>query len=279
MSGFLYYLPGRSAGISLDEASSAGLAYALDGPISTVGVRGGPDGGDGVLLALASAMPPEQLHYQADVQTWRKAPLAVSQSVWVGVYAAKPQAADLARPKQLAGHEVLLADDRTWLVPVARGWTEEDGELRWYHALPQQSMLGDDGRWQSGSVLPRFAPLWNLAMRFDDVRRQAILGAGDEGRGAGDAMVKVAFDFSGLHEAAVEALQYNYRIGPAEADLLGLLTLDVSREILEAVIDLPTRAEWFKKKQSAAPADGSSTVAGSPAATPATAPQSPTSGP
>ena len=270
MPGFLYYLPGRSAGLSLAEAQAAGLAYALDGPLSSVNVRGGPDGGDGVLVSLASAVPPEQLRYQAEAQRWRKIPGA---DAWVGVYNdAKPQAADLARPKQLAGYDVLLADDRPWLAPVARGWTEEDGELRWYAALPQRSVLGEDGTWQPGDVLPRFARLWDLALRFEEARRQAILGSAAATDGK---PVEVQFDFSGLHDAAVFVLQENYRLGPAEADLLGLLTGDISREILETIIDLATRKEWFsaKKKQSADRAAGLNTAAGSPAATDTTGPQ------
>lgn len=268
MSGFLYYLPGGSAGLSLDEVRDAGLAYAIDGPISTVNVRGGPDGGDGVMAASSAVMPPEQLRYDPEVQNWRKTP---GVDIWVGMCKDQsliPSPQSLARSKQLDGHEVRLADDRLWLVPIARGWTEEDGELRWYHALPRRSVLGDDGRWQSGGVLTRFAPLWELAERYEEARRQAVLGVGQIGD---EATVRLEFDFNGQHEAAVEALTYNYRIGPAEADLLGLLTGDISREILDAVIDLPTRVEWFKKKQSAAPPVGSSTGVGLPAATPATA--------
>jgi hypothetical protein len=275
MGGFLYYLPGRSAGIGLAEVQAAGLAYAIDGPISTVGVRGGPDGGDGVLVALTAAVAPEQLRYQADAQTWRKAP---NGDLYVGMHLDQsliPNPQSLARPRQLAGHEVVLADGRPWLVPMARGWTEEVGDLRWYHALPQRSVLGEDGRWRPGDVLPRFAALWILAMRFEEARRQALFGI----EGAADGKpVQVAFDFDGLHEAAVRALLENYRVGPAEVDLLGLLTGDIAREILEALIDLPTRVEWFQKKQSVAAGGGSSTAAGSPAGTAAIAPPAPTSG-
>ena len=280
MPGFLYYIPGGKAGLSLDEARSAGLAYALDGPISTVGVRGGPDGGDGVLVALAKSVPAEELRYrpeQPDVQTWRKIPGC---ECWVGlsVLSPLPSPLSLARDRQLAGHEVLLGDDRLWLVPVARGWIEQDGELRWYQNLPQRSVLADDGRWSEGDVLPRYAPLWDLAMRFEDARRAAVTMAAAETPAGGDA-VRLQFDFDGLHDAAVRVLQENYRIAPAEAALLGLLTADISREILEALIDLPTRLDWFKKKQSAPPAAGSSTAAGWPAATAATGPPAPISGP
>ena len=281
---FLYYLPGLQSGLPLETARAAGLAYALDGPISTVGVRGGPDGGDGVVLALAKSIQPEELSYHPDRQTWRKIPAC---SAWVGL---SPESrvqgpgshstlgsqlsTSLARAKQLGGHEVVLADGRRWLVPMARGWVEQDGDLRWYHNLPQQSVLADDGRWSEGDVLPRYAPLWELAMRFEDARRVAV---SVETPGDGES-VRVQFDFDGLHQAAVRCLQENYRIGPAEAALLNLLTADISREICEALIDIPTRLEWFKKKQSAPPAAGLSTAAGSPAETPDTGPRVPTSG-
>jgi hypothetical protein len=112
-------------------------------------------------------------------------------------------------------------------------------------------------------------------MRFEESRRQALFGIEDATDGK---PLQVALDFDGLHEAAIQALQQNYRLGPAEADLLGLLTGEIAREILEALIDLPTRVAWFKKKQSAAADGGSNTAAGSPAGTPATVPPAPTSG-
>ena len=273
MPGFLYYIPGGKAGLTLDEARTAGLAYALDGPISTVGVHGGPDGGDGVLIALANSVAAEELSYRGAAQTWRKIPAC---DAWAGLSTLHcPLSIDLARAKQLAGHEVLLGDHRPWLVPVARGWIEQDGDLRWYQNLPQRSVLGDDGRWSEGDVLPRYAPLWDLAMRFEDARRAAVAAEIPAG---GDA-VRLQFDFDGLHQAAVQVLQTNYRIGPAEAALLGLLTADISCGILEALIDLPTRVAWFAKKKSAPPAAGSSTAAGWPAATAATGPPAPISGP
>ena len=138
--------------------------------------------------------------------------------------------------------------------------------MRWCVALPQRSVLGDNGRWAEGGVLPRFAALWQLAERFQKARDAAIAGA----ERSADGTLLASFDFQGVHEAAIAALAENYQIGPTEADLLGLLTFDISREILEAVIDLPTWIDWFKKKRSATEAAGTSTADGSKGAIPPT---------
>jgi hypothetical protein len=266
MAGFIYYIPGGAAGISIDDAKAAGLGYAIEGPITSVGLHGGPDGGNGVLVASAKEASAADLSRPVDRITWRK-PIGES-AVWFGMLGdAVPTPGELARARQIPGWEVRLADDRLWVIPMARGHAEEDGLCRWFCALPQRSRLGDDGLWAEGDVLPRFASLWQLAERYDRSCREAIAAAR---AGAGDGQVKATFDFQGIHESAVDALAYNYRIGPAEADLLGILTWDISREILEAVIDWPTLVDWFKKKLSATSPAGASTDAGPPDSTAAT---------
>ena len=57
--------------------------------------------------------------------------------------------------------------------------------------------------------------------------------------------IEVTFD--GLHHAAVQALAVNYVIGPAECDMLGLLTEEIAVKILDALIAAPTRAKLQKK--------------------------------
>ena len=281
MSGFLYYLPRRGPGTDLAALRTLGLGYAFEGPVTATGCQRGPDGGSGVVVANPAAITGGQVGYYADRQVWRKTVLGLRSSVlgaedqrpktkdppcWVGHYAESPPTpADLGRPKMLTGHLVELLDGNRWLVPLARGWTEEDGEIRWYQAMPRVSTLGDDGQWVPGPVQKKFAPLWDLAMRWYEAERGAADGK--------------TFDFSGIHDAAVEALQANYRLGPAEAALLGLLTPQKAREVLDVLIDRPTLLEWVQahneQKKTADPA-GSNTAAGSADSTAATAPPSPT---
>ncbi len=47
---------------------------------------------------------------------------------------------------------------------------------------------------------------------------------------------------------AIDVLAVNYRIGPAEASLLGILSAGISREILDALVDRPTLEKWLEKK-------------------------------
>ena len=99
---------------------------------------------------------------QGGIQGIERIALRLDQLVEQVIDDLPPNDADLARPKQLAGHNVTLADGRPWLVPIARAYGEEDGDLRWFVALPQRSVLGADGRWTEGDVLPRSGRLSNL---------------------------------------------------------------------------------------------------------------------
>jgi hypothetical protein len=249
MSGFLYYLPSRSQGLKPAEARAAGLDYAIDDRLTAVDVVRGPDGGRGVLIANPNCISAAECANRPDQQTWAKGP------IWIGMAAAsRPGPASLARTRQLGGHVVRLLDGADWIVPIARGWVEEDGDAHWYHALPRRSVFippedGEPGTWQPGGVVEAFAPLWELANRWLQAEAEAAAAESHSAEGgAGSASVKASFDFSGAHEAAVEALAVNYRIGPTEASLLGLLSADVCREVLDALVDRPTLVAWLQKK-------------------------------
>lgn len=245
MPGFIYYIPGRDSGLTPADVVPLGLSYALDGPLASVGCKTGPDRRGGVLAALAASVPSERLGYHPDKQTWRKIP---GTELWVGMYPTEPpDLQSLARKQQIEGHQVKMADGRRWLVPLSRAWIEEDGELRYLEKLPRHSVLDDDGRWRTGDVLGRFAALWRLAVRWEEAWWKSVVEIAGGEEEEGDSSVKVEFEFDDLHESAIEVLGYNYRIGPAEADLLGLLTWGISREIMLALVDMPTRQAWFKK--------------------------------
>ncbi len=247
MPAFLFYLAGRAAGVSLDDCRATGLGYALRRGCSRRGVTGGPGGGGGVVVADEERVPSDQVGYFPDRQVWR--PLVDAKpagSVWVG-YAkdAPPGPADLLRDQPLRGHEVTLLDGRNWLVPIARGWIEQDGDLRWYCNLPEVLDLDAEGKWKESKVLPRLAHLWDLALRWDDARSGATVKAEGDGDG-GKTTALVEFDQ--IIDGAVTALAANYCLGRTEVAMLGLLSTATAAAVLDALADVPTRRAWCKKK-------------------------------
>jgi len=242
----IYFIPKVQCAPPLVQLAAMGLSYAFDAQPGGRETRKGPEdqvgcwiGHDSLLVRVGSD----------DLQS-RRIP---GTEAWVGRFQKDPppKPVDLARKEQLDGHLVRLADGNDWLCPIARGWTEEDGEQRWYHALPQRLELDDDGKWSQGAVVAKFAPLWALATRWEE----ALVGAVGE-----DDETPVAFEFQDGIEAAIECLAVNYRIGPAECALLGLLTAECCRGVLHALIDWPTRLEWVQKKIQADAAGTSSSV-------------------
>ena len=219
---------------------------------------GGPGGSPGTVLGLASQISADQCRYQPDQQEWIR---GTCDGVWVGRWrdAPPPGPADLARPDQIQGHAVELVDGQTWLVPVARGWLEQDGELRWYVALPQR-LERRDGTWQAGGVLPRYARLWQIAERWEAQWAAAYAAAvaresGDETDQAetGETLLRLELPLSDAADLAAEVLGANYRVTAAEISLLGLFADATPAAVLDALIDRPTRLAWCKKKLQSAP--------------------------
>ncbi|MGA2032853.1 MAG: hypothetical protein ABSG68_11385 [Thermoguttaceae bacterium] len=288
----LYFIPAASSSISLAELRRAGLGYAFESAeLVKRAVTRGPGGAPGQIVAAGCA---GEVGYFPERQTWRKIPWGVDRgacansphaarptphdppaSPWVGYFTAAAPTPDwLARAKQLSGHEVTLLDGNRWLAPIARGWTEEDGELRWFHTLPRRCDLDEEGRWTQDRVLDRYRPLWDLALRWDEARMAALRSPESRVQSPepepGADVLQVRFDFEDILAAAVAALQANYRIGPTEVALLGLLTQELAVDVLDALADFPTRLDWLKKKLPPAATDSSSP--GPEGSTAATAP-------
>ncbi len=239
MAGFLYYIPGQTRGIVLDAVRLRGLGYAFDGSgMSPCQVHGGgPDGGQGVVVADPAKV--EKVGCYLAEQTWARDSVL---DVWVGVYNdAKLGPADLERSESLGGHWVTLCDGQKWHIPVARGIREEDGDIVYYHAVPRVSTRNDDGKWMPGDVVARYRGLWDLACRWYDLR----MGALEAADGESDT---IEFEFDGLHESAIQVLAENYTIGATEADILGLLSEQHAVAILDALVDIPTQMMLLKKK-------------------------------
>ena len=256
MAGFLYYLPGPTTR-SIKQVREAGLSYAFDSDQCTpAGVmERGLDGGAGVVAADPSRV--DMIGLYPDKQTWRKIP---GKEIWAGFYTDdRPKPADLERKNRLNGHLVELLDGNQWLCPVARSIGEQDGTLTWDYAVPTRSKLNDEGQFEEGGPIEKYAVLWELASRWNDVRKGAFQESDCE---------TVSFSFDNVHHEAVAALATNYVIGPVECDLLGLLGQDAAVDILDALIDQPTWIDLLKKI--ADRLDTSSTEDGLSADTPVT---------
>jgi len=263
MPGLLYYIPKLNG--PPPDLLAAGVGHAFEARPVCRQVSSGPDGQGGVVLADGRLVA--EVGYFADRQRWLKAVSDPGRELWVGVYTdcPLPGPADLTRKTPITGHWLELLDGRQWLVPVARCYADEDGELRWSHNLPFRLSRAADGTWQSAAVVPRYQSLWDLAERWENNHRDAARSAGKDAK-------QVSFRFDDVVNGAVAALAANYFLGPTEVDLLGLLSVDLAVEVLGALIDIPTRLAWCKKKAAAAASAGSNTAAGPAASTPATNP-------
>ena len=278
MAGFLYYLPELDRSIKIDDARAAGLGYAFARRIcGNTFHTTEPFGGPGVVFADPDRVAKIGFYKE---QTWRPVP---GKPYWIGFYPERrPGPADLARPKMLDGHFVRLADGNDWLVPVARGWHDEDGGAGWYHAVPRTADLDDAGNWIQGDVVAEYRELWDLATAWWDVKAAAADAVADDAGGERVAVPWSLNTLAGSLDAAVAALAVNYRLSKFEVAALGLFDTHSAQRILDAVVDWPTFARWLEKKTAAtggptSRADGLPTADGSAAATPAIAPPSPTS--
>lgn len=260
MASFLYYLPGKDHSVDGSDIEQAGIGHALRynqsvPSLTSVGVKGGPDGGSGVIVARSEFA--DRVGFYPDAQTWKKAP---GGRYWIGWSKESSPGPDaLARPNLLRGHRVKLADGNDWMIPVARAWSEQSQGGAPYIALPRVRELNAEGQWANGAVLPDYRDLWDMACRWWDTWMEICAEIEQD---------SVTLSFNDETDFAVAALCANYHVDRLEASVLGLLTDASVIEILGALIDWPTIVAWQAKKNSQP--DGSNTVDGVTAATPDT---------
>jgi hypothetical protein len=234
---FLYYLPN-----SAKPDAAAKLAYAFEGAPIQQSVANGPDqAGAGTILADFT-LPGVLIGYYPERQIWKKIP---GMEAWLGTLKDVPSQKgpeQFARTKKLRGELVALGDGNLWQIPTARAWTESDGSIRWYTALPQARKLDEAGKWTAGDVLAKYASVWDYASKWFDLRMGVTA----------DAAGTLDLDFQGENEACVAALAVNYRLSDFEVSELDLLNSDVVGDVLDALIDYSTLMAWSKKKIAAA---------------------------
>jgi len=241
MGGFLYFVPEHITRVEQLGEWGLGFLFARDGVGFFPAQGRGLDGVQGTMIGDERLTPSSRITYRPAEQIWKKRPTAKG-DVWVGMYKdAAPVPADLVRRDALDGHTVRLGDDHDWLIPVARGASEENGELRYASRLPRRLDLSEAGAWVSGGIVPRFAELWAAACAFWN----AFVAGKPEQNESGAA---VTLDLGDIVNMAVLALSTNYRMGAAEAALLGLLDEDNCVAVCKALVDLPTIERFLQKK-------------------------------
>lgn len=248
MAGFVYFVEGRQ-GLRPEELNTLGLKHVADGAGFKRAPGQAPARGRAAGLYLCDSGGD-----LTSLSELRWEPYPGSPTVLVGWDSKSPPGPeDLRRGEQLDGHEVELAGGRRWLVPVARyprGDTPLPRRLQW-----------DGKAWADGEIEERFRELWVGAERVWG----EIVGAA-EGDGAGIAEVTLgeSADLASL------ALSINYRVGPGELSLLGLLTTANQADVVLSVVDWPSVKLFLKGAPPLGNSEGPGCEPGPEASSPAT---------
>lgn len=213
---FLVWVPGESGDgeglrwrVDVAEASSLFEGCELE----CRGVKGGPDGGDGVVCAgyLPKQRDGRCVMYKPAEQTWFAIP--DGGGVQVGIWnALSPTPKTLERERMHESHPVTLEDGQTWRVPIVR-------------MFPRLMHYGLDGDVEVGKPVPR------VAKAFESVERviRDMETHGD-----------TAASWASLMEAGTELLKLNYRLELHGLDrLLQVWSQDTLRDVLMAAMDEP----------------------------------------
>lgn len=233
---FLYYLPGKSK----ESLTAAELAAnpILAGPFFELihsprllktrlmgcNVHGGPDNGDGCVIAPEPQVPVNQLPgYFRETQTWRK-----FGDQWIGWQTDMPPGPEsLRRGNQIDGYEVELGDGLIWLAPVIRAFRESSAN--WESRIP--TVWGVDENLQPvAEPLDKFREIWNVSGKV----WASVCG------GVPAKMIE-------CFEWATQCLGMNYRIGVVEASILRIFNDDTMRQVLHSALDIPV-VEAAEKK-------------------------------
>lgn len=214
MGGLYYFAAGLSAMNDEKAVGRFGMKHAHGG-ITHRGVRG-PGGAQGVAFTLCDELPSSV----SDRCDW--APYPGQEGLWLGVDRSDPPGpAELEREDLIPGVDVEMGDGNRWTIPLAR-------------ALPRQRAWDGTG-WGDGPVVAQYAELFDRAQAAFSALVHAI-GLTEE------PPSKVTLDDES--DLAVAALGVNYKVGPAEASYLGLVTTKAQGRAVLAMCDF----EGLKKK-------------------------------
>jgi hypothetical protein len=230
--GFLYYVTSRAA---MNKASLEALGLGPvfgKGSVPNVGVTGGPDGKNGVVFVCGPEPGQESqvAGYFPDKQEWVE---CVTDGYWLGwAKGAKPGPEDLARASMIPGYVGKLNDDGEFLIPILVSDCQET-------AVPKALSRGTSGKWDQETPLPQYAALCRDAEEALPPLK-ALLWPEDT---PDDEDPPEPLSREAMVDLAIRGLQVNYRLGPAEVNVLGLLTTHNIASIVALMIDIHAARE------------------------------------
>ena len=218
MRRFLYFLGGLDGNPLRDAVVVAfpELAYAFPrgGSLQTVACSAGPGGMSGVFAASGDA---RGLAYDPATQEWQR----IGERAWLGW-----TKDGLPGPEELEAPElcndsvpVLLADGRTWYLPVARYLNGDTG-------LPRFVVVDPDTGQAVFRVRPEYARLFSVAAKVADIE---VLG--------GVRKDRAGFDAEDVMTLAELGLGVNYRVSRWEISALQVLDTGSAARIADALLD------------------------------------------
>lgn len=246
MSGFLYFIPNKDE-IAVAEIRNLPMAYAFEKreSISQVLLGAGPASASGVLFASKQRVPVTRLKYDASKQTWIE---------WEGFHVgfwneSRPTPDELIRSETLPGKYIELGDGNDWMIPVARRWSinEDSHAMEWETSFPRNLELRGKDRVHNGSVIEKYRQLWVIANAVFNVRHD---GETASEYISTDAERELMGDGSRQVLCAVQAIQANYCVGPAEClNLLGLFHSETMLRIYDVLCDWQNYLDVVQKKR------------------------------
>jgi hypothetical protein len=212
LSALTYFFP---KALTLEAGAPAGLLGLLrSGPLThSQNTALGPEG-RGILAVRGQCAPV----YDAAGQRWVKVAAA---GYWVG-FRQGLRPAELARPVQLPGALVRLADGQDWLIPYANPCFPSCG-------LPYVQVRDVTGVWQR-EIKAEYAELSELALDWSGRLRRALLE-----RSA------LEFEEAELLRAFCRILAVNYALTLDEIEALRLLEPVTYLPVLEAFTDFASQ--------------------------------------
>lgn len=233
MAGFFYFIPGAKASDNPSQLNQWGLSYLVDGDDRLYQRQcGGPGGEAGLILGSQHNFESEDVKMSASLQ-WRKFPKPFAdRQAYIGWDPAKqmPVASDLARPKQLSGIPLTLADGAKWQIPTAKA-VGTDGTS--YCSLPMSYGVDEEtGDWIANQVMPKYRAIWNHANSYLESMMQAVAAEAKK-ENPGEPQWEIP-DYQSM---IVDALQVNYRVSAMELATLGVLTTEIAQPIANILID------------------------------------------
>jgi len=218
----------------------------------------GPGGHSGGIVTYnPGGITARHVGYYPDHIEWTK--VRSQPELWLGIdREAPPTAEELARPKQVSGHPVELADGQTYQIAVIRSPARTS-------ELPQTMTFDAEGNYQ-GEIRREYLPLWERAGDVWDMFYKKP---------------KAAMLMSAILANATAFLGVNYRVSRYEQLALQLIDTSNWEDVLSAAVDTPFMEEMADKEGPASnpppAAEPSSTEPGEPASSPPTDPAAPNS--